>query len=92
MTKNGEQITFVKSMELEKKNVTEAAQGTQLAISLPNVTMGRQLNEGDVLYPFYPESEFIALKKFKKFLTPSEITVLKEVAEIMRQKQPTWGI
>lgn len=92
MTKHGEQITFVKSMELEKKSVTEAEQGKQLAISLPNVTMGRQLNEGDVLYTFYPESEFVALKKFKKFLTPSEISVLKEIAEIMRQKQPTWGI
>lgn len=92
MTKNGVQITYVKSMELEKKNVNEASAGTQLAISLPNIIIGRQLHEGDILYTFFSESEFIALKRFKKFLSAAEISLLKELAVIMRKNNPIWGL
>ncbi|MFA6888613.1 MAG: translation initiation factor IF-2 [Candidatus Woesearchaeota archaeon] len=92
MNKEGHQLTIIKSMELEKKSVHEVHQGTQLAISLPNITIGRQANEGDILYTFHAESEFIALKKFKKCLTHGEIQTLKEIAEIMRKENPTWGL
>ncbi|MBI5003440.1 translation initiation factor IF-2 [Candidatus Woesearchaeota archaeon] len=92
MNKEGEQVTHVKSMEHEKKNVTEAKQGMQLAISLPDITIGRQVQEGDILYTFHPESEFLALKKYLKLLTPQEIAAMKEIAEIMRRKNPTWGM
>jgi hypothetical protein len=44
------------------------------------------------LYTFHAESEFVALKKFKKFLTKQEIEALKEIAEIMRKENPTWGL
>ncbi len=92
MNTKGQQLTIVKSMELEKKNVTEVHQGTQLAISLPAITIGRQAHEGEILYTFHAESEFIALKKFKKFLTKQEIEAMKEIAEIMRKENPTWGM
>lgn len=92
MSAKAKQLTFVKSMELEKKSMNEVHQGTQLAISLPNITIGRQVREGDILYTFHPESEFVALKKFKKFLSHGEITALKEIAEIMREENPTWGM
>lgn len=92
MNKEGEQVTHVKSMEHEKKNVTEAKQGMQLAISLPDITIGRQVQEGEVLYSFHPESEFLALKKYLKLLTPQEISTMKEIAEIMRRKNQTWGM
>jgi len=92
MNKDGHHLTIVKSMELEKKSVKEVHQGTQLAISLPNITIGRQVREGDILYTFHAESEFIALKKFKKFLTSGEILTMKEIAEIMRKENPTWGL
>ncbi len=92
MNKEGEQVTHVKSMEYEKKNMTEAKQGMQLAISLPDITIGRQVQEGEVLYSFHPESEFLVLKKYLKLLTPLEISTMKEIAEIMRRKNPTWGM
>ncbi len=92
MNKKGHQLTSVKSMELEKKSVNEVHQGTQLAISLPNITIGRQVHEGDIIYTFHTESEFIALKRFKKILTHGEIQTMKEIAEIMRKESPTWGL
>jgi translation initiation factor 5B len=92
MNNKGQQLTCIKSMELEKKSINEVHQGTQLAISLPNITIGRQAQEGEILYTFHAESEFVALKKFKKFLTKQEIEALKEIAEIMRKENPTWGL
>ncbi len=91
MNKEGEQITRVKSMEQEKKALNSAEQGQQLAVSLPDITIGRQVVEGEVLYSFHPESEFLALKSFKKFLSSGEIQAMKEIAAIMRRKHPTWG-
>ncbi len=92
MNTKGEQVTSIKSMELEKKSVNEIADGKQLAVSLLGVTIGRQLHEGDILYSFLSESEFLALKKQKEHLLKTELQVLKEIAAIMREKQPTWGL
>jgi translation initiation factor 5B len=92
MKTDGKQVACIKSMELEKKSVTEAEAGKQVAVSLPGITIGRQLHEGDVLYTFFAESEFISLKKFKKQLPKSQIDALKEIADIMRKENPTWGL
>lgn len=92
MNKEGKQVTYVKSMEFEKKNVQTIEAGKQLAISLPDITIGRQVSDGEILYSFHPESEFLALKSFKKFLTAAEIETMKEIAVIMREKQATWGL
>ncbi len=92
MNVKGEQVTSIKSMELEKKPVNEVVAGKQLAVSLPGVTIGRQIHEGDVFYSFLSEQEFLALRKQKDYLSKEEIQVLKEIAAIMREKQPTWGL
>ena len=92
MNKEGKQVTYVKSMEFEKKTVNQIDAGKQLAISLPDITIGRQVMEGEVLYSFHPESEFLALKKFLKLLSAAEIETMKEIAEIMRKEHHTWGM
>ncbi len=34
----------------------------------------------------------ITSEKYLKLLTPQEISTMKEIAEIMRRKNPTWGM
>ena len=51
-------LTTIKSIESEKKNVSEAEKGKQVAISLDKVTIGRQISEGDILYSVIPENDF----------------------------------
>ncbi len=91
MKKGGEKLSFVKEMQLDKKNVKEAGVGKQVAVSIPNVTGGRQLNELDILYSDIPPPVFRELKKHGKLLTPEEIELLKEIAEIKRKQDPFWG-
>jgi len=93
LMKNGKQITQIKAMQKEKKNIQEAEKGEQVALSLTNITIGRQVNEEDILYSYINEDEFRTLKKFKEFLSKDDKEVLKEIAEIMRENtKPTWGI
>lgn len=92
MNKEGQVLTQIKSMEAEQEPINLLAEGKQAALALEKVTVGRQINEGEILYIDLPEEDFKKLKELKKYLTKSEIEVLKEVAEIKRRKNPTWGI
>lgn len=92
MKKDGIAITEAKSMQLEQENIEKAEKGKQIAVSLPNVTIGRQLHEGDILYSAISEEHFRKLKESRKLLSQEEIAVLKEIAEIMRQNNAMWGI
>ena len=92
MKNDGIAITEAKSLQHEQENIDKAEKGKQVAVSLPNVTIGRQLKEGDVLYSAIPEQQFRKFKELKKQLAPEEVSMLKEIAEIMRKNNPMWGI
>ncbi|HIG98354.1 TPA: translation initiation factor IF-2, partial [Candidatus Woesearchaeota archaeon] len=85
-------VTVVKEIQLEKENVTTAGKGKQVAVSLEKVTIGRQLNEGDILLSVIPEEDFRKLREFKGYLSPDEVDCLREIAELMRWGNPVWGI
>lgn len=91
LMKDGEIITTVRSIQLEKESITSIGKGKQVAVSLDNVTVGRQIREGDVLYSAVPEADFRKLKELKKNITPVDVEILKEIAEIMRKDNPVWG-
>jgi len=92
MKNDGIAITEAKSMQQEQENIEKAEKGKQVAVSLPDVTIGRQLNEGDILYSAVPEEHFRKFKEFKNLLSQEEINLLKEIAEIMRKSNPMWGV
>ncbi len=90
--KDGREIGYIKAMEKEKKNVTTASRGEQLAISFENVIIGRQMHEGDTVYSIITEEDFRKFKELKDYLAPDDVQVLKEIAEQMRKQNPVWGV
>ena len=92
MNRQGKEITRVREIQLENENVTEAGKGQQVAVAYEKVTMGRQLNEGDVLYSMISESEYRKLKDLKDHLSADEKEALREIAAIMRKENPMWGV
>jgi translation initiation factor 5B len=92
MNRDGKMLSEVKSIQAEQETVSEAEKGKQVAISLPGVTVGRQINGGDILYSGIPEDDFKKLKGLKQLLTKEDIALLKEIAEIKRRSNPVWGI
>ncbi len=91
MRQGGEKVSYVKEIQLNKENVKQVEKGKQAAIALPNITGGRQIHEGDVLYTNISPPAFRELKKYSKLLSPEEIEILKEIAEIKRKENPLWG-
>ncbi|MEK6948592.1 MAG: translation initiation factor IF-2, partial [Nanoarchaeota archaeon] len=92
MKKDGNRITEAKSIQENQENINEAEKGKQVAVSFPKVTVGRQIFEGDILYSAIPEEHFRKLREHKKYLSREEINIMKEIAAIMREKNPLWGI
>ena len=92
MDKDGNELTEVKGIQADKEKIEEAESGKQVAVSLPNVTVGRQIKEGDILYSSVPEDHYRKFKELKDLLSPQEISVLKEIAEIKRKNNVVWGV
>jgi translation initiation factor 5B len=90
--KDGIKIGEVKSIQSEGKGASEAEKGKQVAVSLPSVTVGRQITEGDVFISDINESDFRKLKDMKRFLNQDEVELLKEIISIKRKENPLWGV
>ncbi len=92
MNSKGKSIDKIKAIQLENKTVEKAARGEDVAISMPNITIGRQVKKDDILYSDLNEENFALLKENKNLLTSDELAVLQEIVRIKRKKNPTWGI
>jgi translation initiation factor 5B len=92
MKDDGTPLTSAKSLQSEQKNIEKAEKGKEVAVSLPNVTVGRQIKEGDVLFSAVPEEDFRKFKEHKDLLEGWQKTLLKQIAEIMRRKNSVWGV
>ncbi len=92
MNTEGKILTTVKSIQKEQENVERAERGDKVAISLPHVIIGRQVKEGDILLSAITEEEFRKFREYKKYLSESDKTVLKEIAKLMRKRNQLWGL
>ncbi len=91
LMKEDKAITEAKELQHEGKKLQEAKRGEQIALSMPRVTMGRQLKENDILYSDLTEEQFRTYKKIKENLKDEEKQILKEIAELKRKINPGWG-
>ena len=89
MSIRGEEVGVLRSLQRENESVKEAEEGAELAASIEGATVGRTLQEGDVLYVTIPESSARALRD--RPLSEGERSVLDEVIRIRRATQPFWG-
>ena len=92
MNSEGRQVTNVKGIQHEQENLEKAEKGKRVSVAMPNVVVGRQIKEGDILYSAVPEEHFRIFKEYKQYLTNDEKDLLKEIAEIMRRSNPVWGV
>ena len=92
MKPDGTVLKQVKSIQFEQETIEKAEKGKQVAISVPGITIGRQLGEEELLISDIPEEDFKKLKELKQYLSKEEIELLKEIAEIKRKQNPVWGV
>lgn len=92
MNLQGRRLTTIKSVQKENESVKEAKKNETVALSMDRITIGRQVNEGDTLISYIEEDDFRKLKDYKHLLSKEEVELLKEIADIMRKDNPTWGV
>ncbi len=89
MKDDGRPIGKIKSIRSGESSVPEALAGSEVAIAIDDVTVGRQIDVEDILYVDIPGSHALQLEKFG--LKQDEIEVFEKIAEIKRREKPFWG-
>jgi translation initiation factor 5B len=89
---DGSYVGEVMQIQDRGEAVSEANAGMQVAVSLNKPTVGRHVQERDVLYVKMSEQQAKNLStKFQDRLTPDELQALNELLEMMRRKNPFWA-
>ena len=92
MNTSGKKIGIVHQLQDKGKNIDSATKEQEVAVSMKNVTVGRQIFEEETFYSFPPAPEAkILLQRFTHKLSPDENKVLQEIVEIQRKKNPMYG-
>jgi translation initiation factor 5B len=89
LLKDGAKVGRIKSIRSGQESMKEATQGAEVAISVDGVTVGRQIDEGDVLLVDIPESHARKLRKME--MTSMEEDVYEELLAIHRKEDHFWG-
>lgn len=92
MNAEGKEVGMIHQIQSQGQPVQEAVKGEQVAISMREPTVGRQIKEGEVLYTL-PSSEEARLlsTKFRDRLSEEEQQVLDEIIKIRRRVHYLYG-
>jgi len=91
MNEEGKILGSIKGIQSENRAVEEAIQGQEVAISIEGVTVGRQINKGDILFTDIPESDAKKLMSLE-VLNADEKDVLTKIMDIKRKTVKFWGM
>jgi translation initiation factor 5B len=91
INQDGENVGKIHQIQANNESVKEAKMGEEIAISINDITFGRQVKETDTLYVAVPESHVRVLRtKFRDDMRPDELSALLDYIEIMRKKENAW--
>ncbi|BFH73312.1 translation initiation factor IF-2 [Sulfurisphaera javensis] len=94
MKKDGKRVGEILQIQDNKKSVDRATKGMEVAVSIKgNIMVGRQIDEGDILYTDVPKEDLeILVTKYKDIITDDMKEVIKEIINIKRSENPTYGL
>jgi len=88
MNKNGNIIGRIREIQDNGVTLQEAKKGDKVAISIDDITFGRQVKEEDILYTHVnDESERLLRQKFSDLLNNEEKELLNAISEIKQKRQ-----
>lgn len=92
INRDGKNIGNIEGLQDKGENIKEAEMGMSVAVAIDGPTVGKQINEGDILYTDISESEARLLEvKYKNSLKDDEIEVLEEIKKIKRKDDIFWA-
>jgi translation initiation factor 5B len=92
VNEEGKKIGTVHQIQESGKAIEEATVGMQVAVSIKEPTIGRQINEGDIFYTDLNSRQAKQmLERFNYRLNDSEKEVLNMLVAKKRKSDPTFG-
>ena len=92
LNQDGRVIGIIHQIQSMGKNIPEARKDMEVAISIREAVVGKDIHEGDILYVDIPEEDARKLmREYYSELTEDSRLVLKEIIEIKRKKNPLWA-
>jgi translation initiation factor 5B len=89
---NGERIGVIEQVQKEGKSVPKAEAGEEVAVSIPEAVVGRNLKEDDVLLVDVPSRDASVINRvFKEQLEPHYLQALEEISSIRKRENPFYG-
>jgi len=89
----GEKIGVIDQIQKEGKSVPKAEAGEEVAISIPEGIVGRNLREDDVLLVDVPSRDASLINRvFKEQLEPHYLQALEEVSRLKKRENPFYGL
>jgi translation initiation factor 5B len=92
MTPEGEKIGRVKSIQEQNESVDKASKGMEIATSISNATVGRGIEEGDILLTDINSGDYRNLRELKDLLAEGEKRLLDQITDIKDEKNPHWKL
>ena len=86
MKRDGTKVGVIESLQEKNEKLEEAKKGDEVAVAIDGPLVGRNIEEGDILYTriTFDQYEQI-LKRGKKFLNGEEGELLIQIADIVRK-------
>lgn len=92
MTPEGEKIGNVKSIQKQNESVDKANKGEEVATSISGATIGRNVEEGDILLTDINSDDYRKLKDLNDLLSEGEKKLLDDIVETKDRKNPHWKL
>jgi translation initiation factor 5B len=92
MTHSGNVVGSVESMQDKGENLSSIFKGQRVAMAIKGGIVGKDFEEGDILYVDVPEKHYKILEReFKDKLSENEFETLNEILDINRKIDSEWG-
>ena len=92
MTPDGERIGNVKSIQEQNESIDQAPKGSEIATSISGTTIGRNIEEGDILLTDITSEDYKILKELEDLLSEGEKKLLEDIVEIKDSQNPHWKL
>ncbi|OLS13409.1 MAG: translation initiation factor IF-2 [Promethearchaeota archaeon CR_4] len=88
---NGEKVGIIHQIQDKGQSLPSAKKGEEVAVSVKNITIGRQLKEDDTLFIIVPESHVrLLMGKYRDQISGDHKEALREYVQLMRKKTNAW--
>jgi translation initiation factor 5B len=92
LNEEGKKIGTIHQIQENGKPIEEAGKGEQVAVSIKEISIGRQVNEGDIFYTDLGSKEAkLLLERFYYRLAQEEKDILDRIVSIKRRNDPSYA-